>query len=45
MLPADLLNTVDVMNHRTIIMTVDAVRKAEALWGTPAVDQVEAEAA
>ena len=45
MLPADLLNTVDVMNHRTIIMTVDAVRKAEALWGTLAVDQVEAEAA
>ena len=45
MLPADLLNTVDVMNHRTLIMTVDAVRKAEALWGTPAVDQVEAEAA
>ena len=45
MLPADLLNTVDVMNHRTIIMTVDAVRKAEALWGTPVVDQVEAEAA
>ena len=45
MLPADLLNTVDVMNHRTLILTVDAVRKAEALWGTPAVDQVEAEAA
>ena len=45
MLPADLLNTVDVMNHRTIILTVDAVRKAEALWGTPVVDQVEAEAA
>ena len=45
MLPADLLNTVDVMNHRTLIMTVDAVRKAEALWGTPVVDQVEAEAA
>jgi large subunit ribosomal protein L4 len=45
MLPADLLNTVDVMNHRTIIMTVDAVRKAEALWGTPVVDEVEAEAA
>ncbi len=45
MLPADLLNTVDVMNHRTLILTVDAVRKAEALWGTPVVDQVEAEAA
>ena len=45
MLPADLLNTVDVMNHRILILTVDAVRKAEALWGTPVVDQVEAEAA
>lgn len=33
MLPADLLNTVDVMNHRTLVMTLDAVRRAEALWG------------
>ena len=33
MLPADLLNTVDVMNHRTIVMTLAAVRKAEGLWG------------
>lgn len=45
MLPADLLNAVDVLNHRTLIMTLDAVRKAEALWGTPVVDEVEAEAA
>ena len=45
MLPADLLNTVDVLNHRTLIMTLDAVRKAEALWGAPVVDEVEAEAA
>ncbi len=45
MLPADLLNVVDVMNHRTLIMTVDAVRKAEALWGRPAVAEVETEAA
>ena len=34
MLPADLLNTVDVLNHRTLIMTLDAVRRAESLWGT-----------
>jgi large subunit ribosomal protein L4 len=33
MLPADLLNTVDVINHRTLVMTLDAVRRAEALWG------------
>ena len=45
MLPADLLNTVDVLNHRTLIMTLDAVRKAEALWGAPVVDEVEPEAA
>lgn len=45
MLPADLLNAVDVLNHRTLIMTVDAVRKAEALWGSASVDEVEAEAA
>lgn len=34
MLPADLLNTVDVLNHRTLIMTLDAVRRAESLWST-----------
>ena len=45
MLPADLLNAVDVLNHRTLIMTLDAVRRAEALWGSPVVDKVEAEAA
>ena len=45
MLPADLLNAVDVLNHRTLIMTLDAVRKAESLWGSPVVEEVEAEAA
>lgn len=45
MLPADLLNAVDVLNHRTLIMTLDAVRKAESLWGSPVADEVEAEAA
>ena len=35
MLPAALLNTVDLLNHRMIVMTVDAVRKAEATWGGP----------
>jgi large subunit ribosomal protein L4 len=32
-LPAAYLNVVDLLSHRGIIMTVDAVRKAEALWG------------
>jgi large subunit ribosomal protein L4 len=32
-LPADLLNVVDIISHRTLLMEVDAVRKAEQLWG------------
>lgn len=33
MIPAALLNTLDLLNFHKIIMTVDAVRKAEDLWG------------
>jgi large subunit ribosomal protein L4 len=32
-LPAAYLNVVDMLSYRALIMTVDAVRKAEALWG------------
>jgi large subunit ribosomal protein L4 len=32
-LPANLLNALDLMNHRKVIMTVEAVRKAEEIWG------------
>jgi large subunit ribosomal protein L4 len=32
-LPADYLNVVDVMAARGVLMTVSAVRRAEALWG------------
>jgi large subunit ribosomal protein L4 len=32
-LPAAYLNVVDMLSHRALIITVDAVRKAEALWG------------
>jgi large subunit ribosomal protein L4 len=32
-LPANLLNVVDIISHRTLLMEVDAVRKAELLWG------------
>jgi large subunit ribosomal protein L4 len=35
MLPAALLNTVDLLNHRKIVITLEGVRKAEALWGGP----------
>jgi large subunit ribosomal protein L4 len=31
--PASVLNLLDVLNHRTVIMTEDAVRVAEKLWG------------
>lgn len=33
MLPAALLNTLDLVKHRKVIMTLDAVRRAEQLWG------------
>jgi large subunit ribosomal protein L4 len=32
-LAADYLNVADLLSHRGLIMTVDAVRRAEALWG------------
>ena len=32
-LPANLLNVVDILSHRTLLMEVEAVRKVEQLWG------------
>ena len=32
-LPANLLNVVDIISHRTLLIEVDAVRRAEQLWG------------
>lgn len=32
-LPASLLNIVDLLSHRMLLMTVDAVRRVEAIWG------------
>jgi len=32
-LPADVLNVVDILSYKVLLMTVDAVRKAEELWG------------
>ena len=32
-LPVSLLNAVDVLNAKKVVMTVDAVRRAEELWG------------
>ena len=33
MLPASLLNCLDILNHSRIVMTVEAVRRVEELWG------------
>ena len=32
-LPADTLNVADMLAHKTLVLTVDAVRRIEALWG------------
>ena len=32
-MPASLLNVVDILSHKMLLMTVAAVRKAEELWG------------
>ncbi len=32
-LPADLLNVVDILSKKRLLMTVEAVRKAEKIWG------------
>ena len=32
MLPASLLNALDLVSHRKVVMTLGAVRRAEALW-------------
>ena len=33
MIPASLLNVVDLLSHKMLIMTVTAVRRVEQLWG------------
>ena len=37
-LPAKQLNTLDLLNHDKILITVDAVRCAEKLWAIPTTD-------
>jgi large subunit ribosomal protein L4 len=32
-LPADTLNVADLLAHQTLVMTVEAVRRAEVIWG------------
>ena len=35
MLPAALLNTGDLLKYQELVMTLDAARRAEDLWGGP----------
>jgi large subunit ribosomal protein L4 len=35
-LPATDINVADLLNHDRLVMTVDALRVAEALWAKPA---------
>ncbi|MDY6893724.1 MAG: 50S ribosomal protein L4 [Chloroflexota bacterium] len=37
-LPANMLNVVDMLSHDVLLMTVDAVRKIEMIWGSKQVD-------
>jgi large subunit ribosomal protein L4 len=32
-LPADYMNVADLLGHRGLVMTEEAVRRAEAVWG------------
>jgi large subunit ribosomal protein L4 len=38
-LPANILNVVDLLSHQALVMTEDAVRKAEQLWGEGASEE------
>jgi large subunit ribosomal protein L4 len=38
-LPANILNVVDLLSHDALVMTEDAVRKAEQLWGQELVQE------
>jgi hypothetical protein len=39
-MPANILNVVDLLSHRILLMTVDAVRTAEQLWGEEKKEEV-----
>ena len=39
-MPARLLNVVDLLSYRALVMTVDAVRKVEDLWGQESTQEV-----
>jgi large subunit ribosomal protein L4 len=39
-MPANLLNVLDILSHKMVLMTVSAVRKAEELWGEKKTQEV-----
>ena len=39
--PANLLNVLDILSHKMLLMSVAAVRKAEQLWGESAATEVD----
>ena len=43
-LPASILNVLDLLNHQHLIMTVDAVRRAEELWAREGRGKAKAQA-
>jgi len=40
-MPANLLNVLDILSHKMLLMSVTAVRKAEQLWGKPVAQEVK----
>jgi len=40
-MPANLLNVLDILSHKMLLMTVSAVRKAEQLWGERLAQEVK----
>ena len=39
-MPANLLNVLDILSHKMLLMTVSAIRRVEELWGEKAVEGV-----
>ncbi len=40
-MPANLLNVIDILSHKMLLMSVTAVRKAEQLWGERGIQEVK----
>ena len=40
-MPANLLNVLDILSHKMLLMTVNAVRKAEQIWGERLAQEVK----